>query len=85
MFVVTGDGRLSGFDPVFARLLALHTRPLTLGRLMGAVATRVESTRTLEWACPIGFDQVRGFLLEKPDAIARTTQQIGSRSAASAS
>ena len=45
MFVATDAGHLSRFDPVFARLLALHTRPvsprpLKLGRLMGTAATK---------------------------------------------
>lgn len=44
-FVATDRGCLRRFDSVFARLLALHTRPharrtLTLGRLMGASATQ---------------------------------------------
>lgn len=63
------------------RLLLDHCRALGIE----ACATRIESTRALEWACRVGFDQVQGFLLGKPDAVARTTQHAGSGSAASAS
>ncbi len=63
------------------RLLLDHCRALGIE----ACATRIESTRALEWACRVGFDQVQGFLLGKPDAVVRATQRVGSGSAASAS
>lgn len=42
-----------------------------------ARATRIGSTRALEWACRVGFDQVQGFMFGKPDAVVRATQQSG--------